>query len=480
LPEPTLQLSTKISDPVHKTVRLSPLESSIIETKIFQRLRNVKQLGLAHYVYPGADFSRFSHSLGVCHVTGRILNELSEKESLGLGSKEIQKYRLSALFHDIGHYPFSHAMEDAIRNYYNKTLYEPIDASSASKKEETQAKPFYSHEALGKRILKLDPEIQTLLQANDFDSDEVSSIFRGEGRKEHRFQNLISSDLDADRIDFLMRTACHTGLPFGNVDIDYLITQMGVDENNKLCLTKKAVKAADHFLLCRHFDRLQVAYHKTVVAMELVLKDVIEALLDKEIINCSREELKKNLSNQDWSYFDDHYILSKIRELKSGPIEDVLKLKVDSILERNPPRLVGKSEEFVDRNDKNIENTIEFAKKLKPEVSKKFEIEEERIYIWQRAKNPITGFGSHMLASQLDGNDPENQEKYEKLIKIKNDDGLGSRPITEIKGSLMNVLAMQNFTSIRFYILFRENEMSKRPDIHNYLKTNLPTFNQES
>ena len=455
------------------------MESSIIQTRIFQRLRNVKQLGLAHYVYPGADFSRFSHSLGVCHVTGRILNELSGKQSLDLLPKEIQKYRLAALFHDIGHYPFSHAMEDAIRNYYNQTLYEPKDASSTSKKEETQTKPFYSHEALGKRILKLDPEIKTLLQDNDFDSDEISSIFRGEGRKENRFQNLISSDLDADRIDFLMRTACHTGTPFGNVDIDYLITQMQVDKNNKLCLTKKAIKAADHFLLCRHFDRLQVAYHKTVVALELVLKDVIQALLDKEIINCSREELKKDLSNQDWSYFDDYYILSKIRELKSGSIEDILELKVDSILERNPPKLVGKSEEFVERNDENIKTTIALAHKLKPDVSKKFEIEEERIYIWQRAKNPITGFGSHMLASKLDGHDPADQDKYEQLIKIINDDGLDSRPITEVKGSLMNELAMKNFVSIRFYILFRENEMSKRLDIHNYLKTNLPAFNQE-
>ncbi len=84
-----------------------------------------------------------------------------------------------------------------------------------------------------------------------------------------------------------------------------------------------------------------------------------------------------------------------------------------------------------------------------------------------------------MLASQLDGNDPENQDRYEKLIKIKNDSGLESRPITEVKDSLMNVLAMKNFTSIRFYILFRKNEMSKRPDIYNYLKARLPAFNQE-
>lgn len=290
---PTLLLPKKISDLVHKTIKLSDLESSVIQTKIFQRLRSVKQLGLAHYVYPGADFSRFSHSLGVCHITGRILNELSEKElTKKLTTEDIQKYRLAALFHDVGHYPFSHAMEDAIGNFYTETIYEPKNSSSTTKKEEKQAKHFYSHEVLSKRILELDPEVNTLLEKSGFEANEIASIIRREGK--HKFQNLISSDLDADRIDFLLRTACHTGLPFGNVDIDYLITQMQVDKNDKLCLPKKAVKAADHFLLCRYFDRQQVAYHKTVVGLELVLKDIIRALLDKGIIDCSKEHLKKN------------------------------------------------------------------------------------------------------------------------------------------------------------------------------------------
>lgn len=475
---PDLNLPKRVTDPVHKTIKLSELESRIIQTKIFQRLRNVKQLGLAHYVYPGTDFSRFSHSLGVCHITGIILNELNRKNPAQLSPEETQKYRLAAIFHDIGHYPFSHAMEDAIGNFYKKTMYEPIDSGSEKDKGEIETKPFYPHEVLGKRILVLDPEINSLLKDNGFDPEEIASIFRREGR--HKFQNLISSDLDADRIDFLLRTSRHTGLPFGNVDIDYLITQMQVDKNDKLCLSKKAVRAADHFLLCRHFDRPQVAYHKTVVALELALKDIIQALLERKIIDCSKDELKKKLERQEWSYFDDFHILSKIRELKEKPVGDTLKLKIDSILERNPPKLVGESEEFLDRDNQNIEDAVGLVKAEIPELSKKFNIEKDRVYLWNRTKNPITAFGSHLPASHLDKQNLEDLDKIEQLIKISSDNGSDSRPITEIKGSLMSVIAMKKFTSIRLYILFKEDELSKRNEIQDYLKDKLRVFNNES
>lgn len=453
------------------------MEIRLIQTKIFLRLRNVKQLGLAHYVYPGADFSRFSHSLGVCHITGRILNMLNERKPFDNPAKEIQKYRLAALFHDIGHYPFSHAMEDAIKNYYSKNIYEEKGSVSKSESEETETKSFYSHEVLGKRILDLDPEIKALLQENDFEPKDISSIFRREGG--HNFQNIISSDLDADRIDFLMRTACHTGLPFGNVDIDHIIAHIQVDKNGKLCLPRKVLKAAEHFLLCRYFDRWQVAYHKTVVALELVLKDVIEVLLDKKMIDCSKEELNKKLSTQNWSDFDDYHILNKIRDLKNiAGQDDTLALQVASILERNPPKLVGISEEFVGADAVSNKDTIELARSVRLDLSTKFNIDEKRIYLWHKIKNPITGFPSHISASQLGGENID-LDKFEQLIKILDGDGLNSRPITEVKSSLMSVLAGKNFTSIRFYILFKGvKEEARRAEVEKFIKTKIPSFNQ--
>jgi HD superfamily phosphohydrolase len=101
----------RITDAVHGTFGISELESDIISTPVFQRLHNVRQLGLAHLVYPGAEYSRFAHSLGACHVAGRMLRGINQNCQKQLDDDEIQMYRLTGLLHDLGHYPFSHAME---------------------------------------------------------------------------------------------------------------------------------------------------------------------------------------------------------------------------------------------------------------------------------------------------------------------------------------------------------------------------------
>lgn len=104
-----VKFAKRIADPVYGTIGLTKLETQVIDTRVFQRLRNVKHLGLAYLVYPAADFSRFAHSLGVCHVTGLLLDALNAADA-NLSVDELQKYRLAGLLHDIGHYPLSHAL----------------------------------------------------------------------------------------------------------------------------------------------------------------------------------------------------------------------------------------------------------------------------------------------------------------------------------------------------------------------------------
>jgi hypothetical protein len=227
----------RISDPVHDTIGLSEVEDAIIASRAFQRLRNVKQLGLASLVFPGADYSRLSHCVGVCHVTGRILSALAANNlDLKLDSTRIQAYRLAGLLHDIGHYPFSHAMEEAIQNYRANALLKP-----------GQAIKIINHEVVGKQILDKDPEITEILHKFKIEPTSVSAIFNRS--QPDTLTNLISSDLDADRIDYLLRTAYFSGLPYGGIDLEYLLTQLRLDKEGRLCLTRKAICAADHFLL---------------------------------------------------------------------------------------------------------------------------------------------------------------------------------------------------------------------------------------
>jgi HD superfamily phosphohydrolase len=206
----------RVSDVIHGPIGLSELELDLIQSPAYQRLRGIKQLGLAHYVYPSADYSRFSHSLGVCHVTGQILASLCDV-GVKIPEEEIQLYRLAALFHDVGHYPFSHATEIAIQNHYSARLYRPASQSALDlgpTGDEPFLEKYFMHERVGKEVITQDPTIRRRLKQAEIDPKSIYSIFLRENPP--RFSNLISSDLDADRIDYLLRTAHHTGLPYGH------------------------------------------------------------------------------------------------------------------------------------------------------------------------------------------------------------------------------------------------------------------------
>src|SRR5262245_34840580 len=111
-----------IFDVVHGTIALSPLEHAVVKTLVFQRLRNIKQLGLAHFIFPSADYSRLSHSIGGCHTAGLMATALKEHVP-GLTDHDVVECRLAGLLHDIGHLPFSHALERVLQRYEAEATY---------------------------------------------------------------------------------------------------------------------------------------------------------------------------------------------------------------------------------------------------------------------------------------------------------------------------------------------------------------------
>ncbi len=330
----------QIACSVHGTIPLSDLEVELLGTRAVQRLRNVKQLGLVPYVFPGADFSRLSHSIGVCHITGLILSAL-RNQGLQISESDVRDYRLAALVHDIGHYPFSHTMEEALRRFYagDSATVERTDKSSSV--SSSRSGDFYDHEDLGAELLELDGAVNSVLSnaRPKINVQRIASIMKGE---EPGFGNLVKSDLDADRLDYLLRTAVHAGLPYGRIDLNYLVSQVTTDREGRICFSPKALNAVDHCLLARYFDRMTVAYHKTVAGFELLLEQVIHDLLDDgKVLAAKKADIRKMIKQGAWASFDDDAVIALVRTHLVTHSSRAVRQRAQALLHREPLKLVA-------------------------------------------------------------------------------------------------------------------------------------------
>ncbi len=462
----------RVSDVIHGPIGLSDLELDLIQSPAFQRLRGVKQLRLAHYVYPSADYSRFSHSLGVCHVTGQILSSLCDV-GVSIPQEEIQLYRLAALFHDVGHYPFSHATEIAIQNHYSAQLLKPASQAALDFGTDAANGPlpdrYFMHERLGKEVITEDPTIRARLAAAGIDPKSIYAIFLRQNPP--RFSNLVSSDLDADRIDYLLRTAHHTGLPYGHVDIAYLMSQMRVDPDNQICLTAKALQTTEHLLLSRYFDYRRSNYHKTVAAFELVLKDIIEELLRAELLDASAAWVTGRIRSEKWASFDDAEIMRLIQALWEHTQNVIVRHKAHSILHRESPKLICDLEYFAGRGNEE-KRTFRLQRKavkdLIDDLASRFGIARELWYAWEQAGMPLTKIGPNVPVSSAYADEDLDPDRYQQLIRILDADGKGSRPIVEVRHSLMSALSSQAWYALRVYVLLPPDRADLRGKIREH------------
>lgn len=467
-----MKLEKTVNDPVHGTIGLTKLEARLISTKAFQRLRNVKHLSLAYLVYPSANFSRFSHCIGVCHVTGRLLESIHRNSGIELTDKDIQLYRLAGLFHDIGHYPFSHPMEVAVKNYYSsQNVLLQKNSGDVPATPEPEKFEYYDHEKVGKLVLANDPEISATLAEAGIQPEEIYQIFTRE--KPDRFANLISSDFDADRIDYLLRTAHHTGLPYGKVDINYLISQLNVgtfDGTTWLYLNHKALKAVDHFLLSRYFDNQQAAFHKTVVGFEWILKDVLEGLLEHKLIECHVPSLKDRIEKGDWLRFDDDHVTHQMHELANSPdADDVTKLKALALTSRFPPKLLIEFEELAKAESNPFDDKKRLMNNLIGTLSEKYGVDKSLWHYWFKKVSP-TKVGAHFGFGEVDDLDDDRKGQ---IVRVYDDHTDKPVPIVSMPGSLMSVLADYHYNILRLYVLLPEKDLHKIEDIKSDVRTAL-------
>ncbi len=252
-------------------------------------MHHIKQLGAAFLVYPGATHTRFSHSLGTMYIMDKLAERLY---TIGLvsGIDEIQKLRLAALLHDVGHYPFSHCLELPIQK----------------KSEKGEG----SHEQLSVHFIN-NTSIKD--QFDTFNPREISSIISKEYINPI-YSSLLSSDLDVDRMDYLQRDSYGTGVSYGYIDVDRLIQTIIID-NEHLAIEDGGRQALENFLLARYHMYQVIYYHKTVVGFELMLQRIYEGLIDKKIAYSFSGILK--LSEEELFDFSDNYVWKLLNDNKN-------------------------------------------------------------------------------------------------------------------------------------------------------------------
>ncbi|HEV2802965.1 MAG TPA: HD domain-containing protein [Pyrinomonadaceae bacterium] len=246
-------------DPVHNIIRLRTdtregrLLVRLVDAPEFQRLRRIKQLGLALYTYQGAEHSRFAHSLGVLHLITRVLDRLGENYSID--EEDRAAARAAALLHDVGHGSFSHVMEHVLG---------------------------FHHEAWTVRaVLSEETEINRVLREfSPVLPQRVASIIEGKFQPAFLAQ-LVSSQLDVDRMDYLLRDSLMTGAKYGIYDLEWIINALAVDEeNDRIYVAARGLYAVEEYLQARYYMFRQVYFHRTLRSAEAVLRSILRRALE--------------------------------------------------------------------------------------------------------------------------------------------------------------------------------------------------------
>jgi len=302
----------KVFDEIHGYITLNDLEIKIIDSPIFQRLRRIKQTSLAYLVYPGAMHTRFSHSLGTFYLSQKVGEKL--QQSGIITSEELNLIRLSSLLHDIGQFPFSHAIEPL---YLQSNL---------------------SNKVLRDEIIRNDAELKEIFEEHSVDVGKILQIYNGD----NSFSSIIDSDVDVDRMDYLIRDSRHTGVQLGNLDLERLIDTISYEEDGNIIVLEKGLYSLENFYISRLHMYQAVYYHKTILGYEIYLRHIFKQVVESccpELFNTNY--IKKSVNEGSLVYWDDEWVFSKLYEaLSDYNTSDSLKLQIKNFLNRNGPKVV--------------------------------------------------------------------------------------------------------------------------------------------
>ncbi len=338
------------NDPIYGFISVrSPLIYRIIEHPYFQRLRRISQMGLSYLVYPGAHHTRFHHVLGCTFLMQKAVDILRIK-NVEISESEEEALTIAILLHDLGHGPFSHALEHSF-------IYG------------------IGHEQVSVKFMEL------LNEEFDGALSLAIEIFKGEYHRGFMNQ-LISGQLDMDRLDYLKRDSFYSGVAEGNVNVERLITMLNV-KDEKLVVEFKGIYSVEKFIMARRFMYWQVYLHKTGIVAEKVMVKILERARELikggETLECSKtlktfleaeiDEAKFDKTMLDtFSRLDDYDVMSALKAW-CGHKDQILSYLCVSVVNRRLPKIEMRNEDFDEQ----------YVEKIRKQVKKKLHLNEREL-----------------------------------------------------------------------------------------------------
>ncbi|MEX0799305.1 MAG: HD domain-containing protein [Bacteriovoracaceae bacterium] len=303
----------EIRDPVHGSIKIQDEEARILEHPFFQRLRNIKQLGFSEFVFPGATHTRYLHSIGVMEVVTRVFDQVFNDRPQNTDWQRLREtVRLACLLHDIGHAPLSHTTEFVMPKVEELKLPKPF-----APKESRQA----SHEDYTIKSIvdsSFTDSFKDVIRRFGVDPFQIAALIIGEHSDSEYFSidginyfpllhQLVSSEMDCDRMDYLLRDSYFCGVSYGKFDLDWIIDNLReavVDKQAYLGISERAISTFDDFLLCRFHMFLMVYFHYKAVCLEKMLGRYFSTSNSEYLIPANIEEYLEH---------DDHFLMKTLR-----------------------------------------------------------------------------------------------------------------------------------------------------------------------
>jgi len=446
-----------VIDSIHGDIHLTRQELEVIDTGSFQRLRHLKQLGMSQMAYPNATHTRFAHSLGTLAIMERITEIAKRSEQIKLSKIQKENIRLAALLHDIGHYPYSHLME-RIDNV--KLIEEQVEGTNEAGRALDQSRiPYPEHDLVGTYIVTEKSDLVEALGGKRR-AKAIANLFGPKRPTESiislPMSMLVHSSLDMDRLDYLLRDSQATGVPYGQIDINYLLNNLKVSPSGRVGISEKAMPAAEQFLLARFFMHRTVYYHKTTFGIEEVCRQLLRRLRDqgKYDIPKNGNKIRELVTSDALGTFTDSYVDRVIQKAVTDK-DQVIQTLAKSIQKRRPPKLLSEvnilvSNEERSRPHKGTIFTLNCRHKLR-QLADDFNIPLEHFIICETPPLRLEKRGRMVAAEQVIRT---NLDEAEELIQVFVKDEEEPKSLVDIPFSLISQCAGLFFQSFRLYVVY--------------------------